>query len=72
MHTSRQLNVTPCIPIFEFLFDKLYLNYLQSIWVTNTIFVGEGGIGEAKGSDCEFFDFIQSSVGFTSVLLLTP
>ena len=25
-----------------------------------------------KGSDCEFFDFIQSSVGFTSVLLLTP
>ncbi len=44
MHTSRQLNGTPCIPIFEFLFDKLYLNYLQSIWVTITIFVGEGGM----------------------------
>ena len=44
MYTSRQLNGTPCIPIFEFLFDKLYLNYLQSIWVTITIFVGEGGM----------------------------
>ena len=29
------------------------------------------GKGDEIGSDCEFFDFIQSSVGFTSVLQLT-